>query len=81
MMRFYFDTSDGGSTERDTEGVDLPDEASARAEAKAALTDMVRDHPGISNHMGFTVTIRDASGREIYSARLVMEAGPPGTSR
>ena len=39
MTRYYFDTHDGDRTERDTEGVDLPDEARARAEAKAALTD------------------------------------------
>jgi hypothetical protein len=76
MTRFYFDTNVGDRTERDTEGVDLPSEARARAEAKAALTDMARDHLPNGNHMGLRVTIRDEAGREIYSASLVMDAGP-----
>lgn len=79
MTRFYFDTHDGDRTERDTEGVELPDEARARAEAKAALTDMARDHLPDGNHMGFRVTIRDEAGQEIYSASLVMDAGPMPT--
>jgi hypothetical protein len=81
MTRFYFDTNVGDRTERDTEGVDLPNEARARAEAKAALTDMARDHLPNGNHMGFRVTVRDAAGEEIYYASLVMDAGPPPAKR
>lgn len=81
MTRFYFDTNVGDSTERDTEGVDLPNEARARAEAKAALTDMARDHLPNGNHMGFRVTVRDATGQEIYYASLVMDAGPTPAKR
>lgn len=74
MTRFYFDTHDGDRTERDTEGVELPDEARARVEAKAALTDMARDHLSNGNHMDFRVTVRNEAGQEIYSASLVMDA-------
>lgn len=76
MTRFFFDTQDGDKAERDTEGVELPDEARARAEAKAALTDMARDHLPDGNHMGFRVTVRNEAGHEIFSASLTMDAGP-----
>jgi hypothetical protein len=81
MTRFFFDTHDGVRAERDTDGVDLPSEEMARSEAKAALTDMARDHLPNGNHLELRVTIRDEAGDEIYTASLVLDVSTPRARR
>jgi hypothetical protein len=81
MTRFFFDTHDGVRAERDTDGVDLPNEETARSEAKAALTDMARDHLPNGNHLELRVTIRDEAGEEIYTASLVLDVSMPHARR
>ena len=44
MPRYYFDVRRNGVTERDPDGLDLPNATAARAEAKAtAVIEMVKD--------------------------------------
>jgi hypothetical protein len=78
MAKFFFDTQEGQSVDRDTTGVDLPDEAAARAEAQEALADMAREKLPNGNKVDFAVLVRDESGQEVYSATLKFEGHRPG---
>jgi len=70
MPRFYFDTSDNDRQVRDEDGLDLPDELSARNEAIKVLPGMAADGlPDGPEHL-FRVSVRDANGEYIFEASL-----------
>lgn len=65
MPHYFFDTGDG-DIERDTEGVDLSDDVTAREEAVRYLGAILSDAP---RHLApdgiFRVSVRSASGEVI----------------
>ena len=69
MPRFYFDTHDGNTLDRDAEGHEFADMQAAREMAMAVLPDMVRDiKTGDSERRDFVVDVRDEDHRLIYTA-------------
>lgn len=69
MPRFYFDTHDGSTLNRDAEGHELADIQAARNMAMAVLPDMARDHKTSDNdRRDFIVDVRDEDHGVIYTA-------------
>jgi hypothetical protein len=77
MTRYFFDTLEDDTLDRDTEGVELPDDAAARNQAKAALTEMAREKLPNGNHMNLHVQVRHEAGHEIYRASLTLDGRNP----
>ena len=72
MPRFFIDTDDGDLAVPDETGHDLPDAQAARRLALAAFPDMTDDHLPNGDRRTFSVRVRDADGRPIYAAELVL---------
>lgn len=72
MPKYFFDTDDGNLAVPDDTGQDLPDAQAARRLALAAFPDMADDHLPDGDRRTFTVRVRDAEGRPIYAAELVL---------
>ena len=72
MERYYFDINDGARRTRDSEGLELPTAAAARALAMRELTDIMRDELPDGDREVFMVTVRNAKGIPIYFATAVM---------
>ena len=83
MPRYYFDVRRNGVTERDPDGLDLPNATAARAEAKAtAVIEMVKDLVP-DEQPNFGIRVRDESGRVLFevNAFVLMEDRPSRTGR
>lgn len=81
MTRFFIDTDDGELAVSDETGQDLPDAQAARRLALSVFPDMADDHLPDGDRRTFTVRVRDAEGRPIYVAELVLTGEwliPPG---
>ena len=65
MPRYYFDVRRDGATERDHDGVDLPDVTAARAEATVAAVKIVTaaDPAAIPD---LQIAVRDDSGKVLF---------------
>lgn len=73
MPHYFIDTSDGHLPLIDNEGQEFPDDETARRAALDALPDMARDELPDGDHRTFAVSVRNAGGRAIYSAKLMLE--------
>jgi hypothetical protein len=72
MPRFFFDAGDGDRLSRDDEGLDFLDLAQARKAALISLAEAARDElPKGERHL-FAVVIRDAEGRQLLAASLLL---------
>ena len=72
MSRFYFDIFDGEDEVRDIVGVDCDTPQQVREEAVSALPDMARDELPNGPDRTFWVKVRDAAGRKVFEASLVL---------
>lgn len=75
MPRYFIDSSDGNFSHIDSEGVELGGHAAARILALDALPDMVREVLPDGDSREFSVSVRDAVGKVIYSASLTLTGG------
>ncbi|WP_306224315.1 DUF6894 family protein [Bosea beijingensis] len=74
MPHYYFDTKDPDFSVVDEEGMDLPNDRAAAAEAKRGLGDIVRDM-SYSGRVGkVTVSVRNELGSIVFSAACTMVA-------
>ncbi|MGF7055696.1 hypothetical protein GGC47_004909 [Bosea sp. OAE752] len=73
MPRFNIDSSDGAVPIIDNEGSEYPDAQAARKAALSLLPDMARDEMPDGDERTFSVSVRNTSGRAIYSARLALK--------
>ncbi|MGU3358901.1 DUF6894 family protein [Methylobacterium sp. M6A4_1b] len=68
MPRFFFDVTDTSSM-RDEEGMEFPGPSEAVEEAKKFLPLVASEEaPGGGDIQRFSLTVRDETGRAIYSA-------------
>ena len=56
---YFFDTHDGARFTRDDEGIELKDLEAAKAEAKKALPDIVKDEMSDGDRRAFVVIVKD----------------------
>lgn len=73
MPRYFIDTPDGQRPLIDNSGQEFPGAEAARRAALDALPDMARDELPNGDRRTFAVSVRDASCRAIYSAKLMLE--------
>ena len=73
MPRFFIDTSDGATPLIDNEGREFPDSQAARKDALSVLSDIAREEMPDGDERTFSVSIRNISGRAIYSAKLTLK--------
>jgi hypothetical protein len=73
MTRYFFHTRDGEALDIDDEGVDLPDDQSAKDAAKEVLSAMTSEKLPNGDRMDFSVIVRNADGAEVYVATLTLE--------
>lgn len=69
MKRYYFDIGDGNQFIRDDEGVELADIESARQEANATLSELIRAWSGGGTKQRMAVEVRDDRG-PVLAARV-----------
>ena len=69
---FFIDTADGAFSAPDDEGQSFANAAGARKAALRALREMARDGMPDGDHRKFTVTVRNATGEDIYTATLTL---------
>ncbi|MCK2056920.1 hypothetical protein [Methylobacterium sp. 37f] len=72
MPRLYFDFNDGRSRFVDEEGIDLPDVEAGRAEVLQTLAEIAKDALPKSDQQAFTASIRNSSGKTVYSAKVTV---------
>jgi hypothetical protein len=70
MPRFFFNTHDGKRSFSDKAGLELESLEAAKAVARAALADMVRDAVPDDNQRTFIVSIMDETGQLLVRTRL-----------
>lgn len=70
MPIYHFEISDNGRISRDMEGYELLGPQQARDEAVGVLPDLARDELPDGDEHVFEATVRDATGRAIFRARL-----------
>ncbi|WP_426959966.1 DUF6894 family protein [Muricoccus radiodurans] len=75
MLCFYFDPSDGSAEDRNVEGSDLSDRASARRATLTSLRDMVWDQIAPGGRRAFKAVVRDQAGSSVYAATLSLDEG------
>ncbi|WP_129159907.1 hypothetical protein [Bosea sp. Tri-44] len=73
MARYFFHTHDGDKSDLDDDGVDLPDDQSAKDAAKELLAVMNREKLPNGNFLALSVTVRNSNGAQIYVATLKLE--------
>ena len=66
MPRYYFSVRNGRQFD-DVDGLELPDEASARAEAKGFARDLMRMEPERRDWSNWVVSVSDGEGRIVFS--------------
>lgn len=71
MPRYYFDASDGGQTlALDIEGVEFPDENTARAEAIQDLYELAREMLPEAGRRDFFIRVRNEDGTVVLEEAL-----------
>lgn len=77
MPRFFFDTIALERTDRDPDGVELPDEQAARRMAWGCLSDLIAD-AGEPPDGTLSILVGDASRRPVYEVYAVATSPGPG---
>jgi hypothetical protein len=75
---FYFETSDGSTSEKIKEGFELDGMASVRAMAKLILLQLAEEVLPEEYDRTFRVIIRDEKGREVLQASLTFQVTEGG---
>jgi C4-type Zn-finger protein len=70
MPRYFFDIQDGDHFTPDYEGMELDGLEAAKAEAKKALPDIVKDEMPDGDRRDFTVVVKDEVGHEVLQVKL-----------
>lgn len=73
MPRFYFDTYDGHTLQRDAEGLECADQAMAREEALRVLPDLAREGMPNGDRLELSASVRDSKDNVIYRAILSLD--------
>ena len=81
MPRYFFDTHDGARFTRDDKGKDLKDLAAAKAEAKKALPDIVKDEMPDEARRAFVVIVKDEAVRPILRVTLSLNVEIPSKAQ
>jgi hypothetical protein len=78
MPRYYFDVRRDGATERDREGVDLPNVAAARGAAKVMAAIAVIDGMSPEETPDFGIMVRDENSEILFEVNaFVWTQDPP----
>jgi hypothetical protein len=72
LPRYFFDTYDGHQLVSDSEGIELKDVETAKAEAQKALPDLARDALPAGDQNTFIVSVRDEAGQVVLRAALTL---------
>ncbi len=72
MPLYFFDTDNGDRHHRDDDGLELPDDAAARAMAQETLPDMAHDALPDGESRAFTVLVRTHDSTLLYSVSMTM---------
>ncbi|QRM28696.1 hypothetical protein [Microvirga sp. VF16] len=82
MPRFFFDIHDDEEFTPDREGLDLDGLEAAKAEAKKALPDIVKEEMPVGSRRDFTVDVKDAAGQIVWrvTLSLVVESPSQGST-
>ncbi|MBM1172384.1 DUF6894 family protein [Microvirga arabica] len=82
MPRYFFDTYDGNLFVPDSEGLELQNLDTAKAEAQKALPDLARDALPAGDQKTFIVSVRDEAGQVVLRAALslIVEITPENSS-
>jgi hypothetical protein len=82
MPRFFFDIHDGEVFTPDREGLELDGLEAAKAEAKNALPDIVKDEMPDGDRRDFTVDVKDVAGQIVWrvTLSLVVESPTQGST-
>ncbi len=72
MPLYFFDTDNGDHHHRDDDGLELADDAAARAMAQETLPDMAHDALPDGERRAFTVLVRAYDRTLLYSVSLTM---------
>ena len=70
MPLYFFDTHNGEHLQRDTDGIDLPDRASARAESHITLGHMAKDEMPDGDMRNLYVNVFDEDRSPIYTISM-----------
>ncbi len=74
MPNYFFDVDDGDIARRDDEGSELLGLKEARAEAISLLPNIAREKLPDGDLRFFVVTVRDATGQNVFRATLYLAA-------
>ena len=72
MARYFFDIHDGDHFTPDDTGLELRDLEAAKAEAKKALPDIVKDEMPDGDRRDFVVVVKDEAGQSILRVTLAL---------
>jgi hypothetical protein len=70
MPRFFFDIHDGEGFTPDRQGLELADLEAAKAEAKKALPDIVKEDMPDGDRRDFTIDVKDVAGKIVWRVTL-----------
>ncbi len=73
MHRYFFDIRDGDNLSVDETGIECASLDDVRFQAIDALPEIARDELPDGDHHVFEVTVRDATGKRVFSGRLTLE--------
>jgi hypothetical protein len=77
MPRFFFDIHDGETFTPDRQGAELDDVGVAKAEARKALPDIVKDEMPDGGRRDITVDAKDAAGQIVWQVTLSLVVERP----
>lgn len=72
VPRYFFDTYDGSRLVPDSDGIELKNLETAKAEAQKALPDLARDSLPDGDQKTFIVSVRDEAGQVVLRAALTL---------
>jgi len=72
MPKYYFDTNNGDSFVKDTEGIDLADHQAARKEAVVSLPGIASDCSTDGDRGAIITHVRDEAGKLIFVSTLTV---------
>lgn len=73
MPRYFFHTRDGQKIDVDDDGIDLPDDQSARNAAKELLLALNLEKLPDGDHIALSVTVQNDDGEDVYVAALRLD--------
>lgn len=77
MPIYFFRAQHTGFFDEAIDGIELPDDETAFADARAVVCEMAHDSLANSDGARFLVKVHNAFGAVIYVATLDLTAGPP----